>query len=42
MKEKIFDSEKLISEIAFELDFKYPQQFTRMFKKQDIHQMNID
>ena len=32
-KEKIFDSEKSISEIAYELGFKYPQHFTRMFKK---------
>lgn len=32
-KEKIFDSEKSISQIAFELGFKYPQHFNRMFKK---------
>ena len=32
-KEKIFDSEKSISEIAYELGFKYPQHFSRMFKK---------
>lgn len=31
-KEKIFDPEKSISEIAFELGFKYPQHFTRFFK----------
>jgi len=33
-KEKIFDSEKSISEIAYGLGFKHPQHFTRMFKKQ--------
>lgn len=33
-KEKIFDTSKSISDIAFELGFKYPQHFTRMFKKQ--------
>lgn len=33
-KEKIFDSSKSISDIAWELGFKYPQHFTRMFKKQ--------
>jgi len=33
-KEKIFDASKSISEIAVELGFKYPQHFTRMFKKQ--------
>jgi AraC family transcriptional regulator, transcriptional activator of pobA len=33
-KEKIFDNEKPISEIAYELGFKYPQHFTRMFKKE--------
>jgi YesN/AraC family two-component response regulator len=32
-KEKIQDPRKSISEIAYELGFKYPQHFTRMFKK---------
>jgi AraC family transcriptional regulator, transcriptional activator of pobA len=32
-KEKIFDTDKSISDIAYELGFKYPQHFTRMFKK---------
>jgi AraC-like DNA-binding protein len=33
-KEKIFDSSKSVSEIAYELGFKHPQHFTRMFKKE--------
>jgi YesN/AraC family two-component response regulator len=32
-KEKIYDPNKSISDIAYELGFKYPQHFTRMFKK---------
>lgn len=32
-KEKIFDIDKSISEVAFELGFKYPQHFTRLFKQ---------
>ncbi|HLY71095.1 MAG TPA: helix-turn-helix transcriptional regulator [Puia sp.] len=32
-KEKIFDANKSISEIAFEMGFKYPQHFTRLFKQ---------
>ncbi len=32
-REKIFDTRKSISDIAYELGFKYPQHFTRMFKK---------
>jgi AraC family transcriptional regulator, transcriptional activator of pobA len=31
-KEKILDKNKTVSEIAYELGFKYPQHFTRMFK----------
>nr|WP_183589492.1 AraC family transcriptional regulator [Mucilaginibacter lappiensis] len=33
-KEKMFDGRRSISEIAFELGFKYPQHFTRFFKNQ--------
>jgi AraC family transcriptional activator of pobA len=32
-KEKIFDMSKSVSEIAYELGFKYPQHFTRSFKQ---------
>ncbi len=32
-KERILDETKSVSEIAYELGFKYPQHFTRMFKK---------
>jgi AraC family transcriptional activator of pobA len=32
-KEKILDNRRTISEIAYELGFKYPQHFTRAFKK---------
>lgn len=32
-KNKIFDSEKSLKEIAFELGFKYPQHFNRLFKQ---------
>lgn len=31
-KEKIFDTSKSVSTIAYELGFKYPQHFSRMFK----------
>jgi AraC-like DNA-binding protein len=31
-KEKIFDTTKSISEVAYELGFKYPAHFTRLFK----------
>lgn len=33
-KEKVFDPNKSVSEIAYELGFKYPQHFSRLFKKQ--------
>ena len=32
-KERIFDPSKSISEIAFEMGYKYPQHFTRLFKQ---------
>ena len=32
-KEKVFDRGKSMSEIAYELGFKYPQHFTRLFKQ---------
>ena len=32
-KERIYNADKNISEIAYELGFKYPQHFSRMFKK---------
>lgn len=32
-KEKIFDTSKSVSEIAYDLGFKYPQHFTRLFKQ---------
>lgn len=32
-KEKIFDLNKSVGEIAYELGFKYPQHFTRLFKQ---------
>ena len=31
-KNKTFDTDKTVNEIAFELGFKYPQHFTRLFK----------
>lgn len=31
-KDRILDSSKTVSDIAYELGFKYPQHFTRMFK----------
>lgn len=32
-KEKVFDVNKTINQVAYELGFKYPQHFTRIFKK---------
>jgi len=32
-KSKIFDTTKTVNDIAFELGFKYPQHFTRLFKQ---------
>ena len=32
-KEKIFEPDKSVSQIAYELGFKYPQHFTRLFKQ---------
>lgn len=32
-KERVFDRQKSVSEIAYELGFKYPQHFTRLFKQ---------
>lgn len=36
-KEKVFDSNKSVSEIAYELGFRYPQHFTRLFKQRVGH-----
>ena len=33
-KERVFDSSKTVSEVAYELGFQYPQHFSRWFKKQ--------
>jgi AraC-like DNA-binding protein len=32
-KERIFDINKSVSEVAYDLGFKYPQHFTRLFKQ---------
>jgi AraC-like DNA-binding protein len=32
-KNKVFESDKTLNEIAYELGFKYPQHFTRLFKQ---------
>ena len=32
-KERIFDLDKSVSQVAYELGFRYPQHFTRLFKQ---------
>jgi AraC family transcriptional regulator, transcriptional activator of pobA len=32
-KERIYDQSKSVSQVAYELGFKYPQHFTRLFKQ---------
>jgi AraC family transcriptional activator of pobA len=32
-KERMFDRDKSVSQVAYELGFKYPQHFTRLFKQ---------
>lgn len=39
-KDRIYDTNKTISEIAYELGFKYPQHFTRFFKQKTGHAPN--
>ncbi|HKO81111.1 MAG TPA: helix-turn-helix transcriptional regulator, partial [Chitinophagaceae bacterium] len=39
-KERIFDQSKSVSQIAYELGFKYPQHFTRLFKQRVGHTPN--
>lgn len=39
-KEKIFDPGKSVSEVAYELGFKYPQHFSRLFKQRVGHSPN--
>ncbi|RYE23991.1 MAG: AraC family transcriptional regulator [Sphingobacteriaceae bacterium] len=36
-KEKIFDASKTINQVAYELGFKYPQHFVRLFKQRTGH-----
>jgi len=36
-KERVFDPNKSVSEIAYELGFKYPQHFSRLFKQKVGH-----
>jgi AraC family transcriptional activator of pobA len=39
-KEKIFDRSKSVNQISYELGFKYPQHFTRLFKHRVGHTPN--
>jgi len=39
-KERIFYQSKSVSQIAYELGFKYPQHFTRLFKQRVGHSPN--
>lgn len=39
-KEKVFDTSKTVSQIAYELGFKYPQHFARLFKQRVGHSPN--
>lgn len=39
-KERIFDTSKTVSQIAYELGFKYPQHFSRMFKNETGYSPN--
>jgi AraC-like DNA-binding protein len=39
-KNKVFHSDKTVNEIAFEMGFKYPQHFTRLFKQRVGHTPN--
>jgi AraC family transcriptional regulator, transcriptional activator of pobA len=39
-KEKIFDTSKSVSQIAYDLGFKYPQHFSRFFKQRVGHTPN--
>lgn len=39
-KEKIFDGNKTINQVAYELGFKYPQHFARLFKQRVGHSPN--
>lgn len=39
-RERVFDTTKSISEVAYELGFKYPQHFTRLFKQKVGHTPN--